>query len=679
VITPTLDDARTLLRDKFGFDAFRPGQERAVQAVLGARDTLVILPTGGGKSLCYQVPALLLEGLTVVVSPLISLMKDQVDALEARGLPATFVNSTLTPAQIADRLARAHRGEIKLLYVAPERFDYPGAAERIAAAGVSLLAIDEAHCISEWGHDFRPSYRRVAQLRDRLQAKATVALTATATPEVRRDIARVLALRDPEIVLTGFDRVNLRWHVVRTKNDPEKDGTLVDLLRAREGVAIVYASTRKTVERVAGVLNTARIASLAYHAGLDDAHRADVQDAFMSERVRVIVATNAFGMGIDKRNVRTVIHHAMPGSLEAYYQEAGRAGRDGATADCFLLHAFQDRFTHEFFIKGACPDRAVIEAVYTAACRHASDDGTLALDAAGLAAAAKGKISDREAESAWRVLCGSGAASNATGAMARVHVRLLATPARITAELGGEPSLELDFLRAIWRATKGGVADGAVVDLDAFPAGLGGTAALIRSLESLEERQFLVWRRVGEGFALTDPTAPLARWAIDWDVLERRRANELSQLEAMQKYAYTDRCRRGFVLRYFGDPAASASCTQCDNCLHLGHAAVTAAPATAGRTKRAPAPKPRAAKGGDDGAAELSADQQAVLDRLRALRSTIAKRDGVPAYVVFADRSLREMARRLPRSVGALADIHGVGPAKMEKYGDDFLEVLRGD
>jgi ATP-dependent DNA helicase RecQ len=679
VTTATLDDARTLLREKFGFDAFRPGQERAVQAVLDARDTLVILPTGGGKSLCYQVPALLLPGLTVVVSPLISLMKDQVDALEARGLPATFVNSTLTPAQVADRLARAHRGEVKLLYVAPERFDYPGAAERIAAAGVSLLAIDEAHCISEWGHDFRPSYRRVAQLRDRLQAKATVALTATATPEVRRDIARVLALRDPEIVLTGFDRVNLRWHVVRTKNDPEKDGTLVELLRSREGVAIVYASTRKTVERVAAVLNKARIASLPYHAGLDDAHRADVQDAFMSERVRVIVATNAFGMGIDKRNVRTVIHHAMPGSLEAYYQEAGRAGRDGATADCFLLHAFQDRFTHEFFIKGACPDRPVIEAVYAAAVRHAADDGTLALDAAGLAAAAKGKISDREAESAWRVLYAAGAAASSTGAMARVHVRLLATPARISAELGGEPSLELDFLRTLWRATKGGVADGAIVDLDAFPAGLGGAANLIRSLESLESRQFLVWRRVGEGLALTDPAAPLTRWPIDWDILERRRTNELSQLEAMQKYAYTDRCRRGFVLRYFGDPAASATCTQCDNCLHLGHAPVTSAPATAGRTTRASAPKARAAKTADDGAGELTDAQQEVLDRLRALRSTIAKRDGVPAYVVFADRSLREMARRVPRSAGALAGIHGVGPAKMEKYGEAFLEVLRGD
>ena len=351
--------------------------------VLAGRDTLVILPTGGGKSLCYQVPALVLDGLTVVLSPLISLMKDQVDALEAKGIPAAFINSSLSAGQISDRLARAQRGEIKLLYVAPERFDFGSAAERIAAMGVSLLAIDEAHCISEWGHDFRPSYRRVRDIREKLGSPPTLALTATATPEVRRDIARVLALRDPEVVLTGFDRPNLRWHVVRTKNDAEKDGTLVEVLARHEGVAIVYAATRKTVDRVAQMLTRSGIRAEAYHAGLDDARRHEVQDAFMSEKIRAIVATNAFGMGIDKPNVRLVIHYAMPGTLEAYYQEAGRAGRDGEPADCYLLHAFQDRFTHEFFIKAACPEREVVTAVYYAACNRSEQDGSLALDAAG--------------------------------------------------------------------------------------------------------------------------------------------------------------------------------------------------------------------------------------------------------------------------------------------------------
>jgi ATP-dependent DNA helicase RecQ len=397
---PGIDDARAALQTHFGYPDFRPGQARAVSAVLEGRDTLVILPTGGGKSICYQVPALLLPGLTVVVSPLISLMKDQVDALTARGLPAAFVNSTLSSGEVSDRLARAQRGELKLLYVAPERFDFANTAERIAKMGVSLLALDEAHCISEWGHDFRPSYLRMAQVRERLGNPPVVALTATATPEVRKDIARQLRLREPETVITGFDRVNLRYHVVPTRSDDEKDAALVRAIREAEGLAVVYASTRRAVERVARVLEKARIPSVAYHAGLDDRHRKDVQEAFMREDVRAIVATNAFGMGIDKPNVRLVIHHAMPGTLEAYYQEAGRAGRDGLPSDCVLLHSFPDRFTHEFFIKGAYPERAVVERVYNAISRDADRSGALEdLDPERLALRASGKTSPREVES----------------------------------------------------------------------------------------------------------------------------------------------------------------------------------------------------------------------------------------------------------------------------------------
>ena len=350
---PTLDAAREVLRARFGFPDFRPGQERAVASVLAGRDCLVVLPTGGGKSICYQVPALVLPGLTVVVSPLISLMKDQVDALTARGIPATFLNSTLTSAEVSQRMTRVVSGEIKMLYVAPERFDFGSAAERLKEVGVSLLAIDEAHCISEWGHDFRPSYLRVAQVRERLGWPPAVALTATATAHVRTDIARQLRLENAETIITGFDRTNLRYHVIPTKSDADKDAALIGVLREHKGVAIVYAATRRNVEKVTVTLEKARISALAYHAGLDDAHRHDVQTAFMNGGVRAIVATNAFGMGIDKANVRVVVHHSMPGTLEAYYQEAGRAGRDGKPSEVFLLHSFPDRFTHEFFIKGA--------------------------------------------------------------------------------------------------------------------------------------------------------------------------------------------------------------------------------------------------------------------------------------------------------------------------------------
>lgn len=337
-----MEAATEALHRLFGYETFRAGQADAVASVLAGRDTLVVLPTGGGKSLCFQVPALLLPHLTVVISPLISLMKDQVDALTARGLPATFINSTLTGAEISARLARVERGEIKLLYVAPERFDSGRAAERLRATGVSLLAVDEAHCISEWGHDFRPSYLRVRDVRQQLGAPPTVALTATATPEVRRDITRQLALTSPKTVITGFDRRNLHYHVVRTRTEADKDTALVGALREQAGLAVVYASTRRSVERITGVLARERIAVVAYHAGLDDAQRHDVQNAFMREDVRVIVATNAFGMGVDKPDVRLVIHAEIPGSVENYLQEAGRAGRDQRDAQCILLYDEED-------------------------------------------------------------------------------------------------------------------------------------------------------------------------------------------------------------------------------------------------------------------------------------------------------------------------------------------------
>src|SRR3954468_2459669 len=371
----TTADPRAVRNDHFDVDDFRPGQLTAIQSIVAGRDTVVVLPTGGGKSVCYQVPALMLPGLTVVISPLISLMKDQVDGLTKRGIAATFVNSTLTPGEVSERMERVYRGETKLLYLAPERFAFGKLAERLSAVGVSLLAVDEAHCISEWGHDFRPSYLRIGDIRDKLRARCTMALTATATPRVRADIVRALELSEPETIVTGFDRTNLTYFVASAKTDDEKDELLVRFLHEREGLAVVYASTRKAVDRIATLLKKNKISAAAYHAGLDDTRRKDVQDSFMKERVRAIVATNAFGMGIDKANVRLVFHHAMPGTLEAYYQEAGRAGRDGLPGECILLHAFRDRFTHEFFIKGAHPERELVEAVYKRLQRGADKDG----------------------------------------------------------------------------------------------------------------------------------------------------------------------------------------------------------------------------------------------------------------------------------------------------------------
>lgn len=575
------DAALEVLHERFGYPAFRAGQAEAVSSVLAGRETVVILPTGGGKSLCYQVPALLMPGLTIVVSPLISLMKDQVDALDRRGIPAAFINSSLSSGAVSHRMAAARSGALKLLYVAPERFDGGNTLERLREMDVSLFAVDEAHCISEWGHDFRPSYLRLAAVREALGNPALLALTATATPHVREDIVRQLRMGRPTVIVTGFDRTNLTYYVRSGRTDADKDQALIEEIRARDGLGIVYASTRKSVERIATMLNRRRIRALPYHAGLDDQHRREVQDAFMREEARVIVATNAFGMGIDKSNVRLVVHHAMPGTLEAYYQEAGRAGRDGEPAECVLLHAYRDRFTHEYFIRTAHPRREVVEPLYDLLQR--GGPAAAALDSGQLAGKLGRKINARDVDAALRLLERVGAWRAGAAVGRRVHVRLLATTERIRAELGQSRALELGLLRALWRLGHDGLYEGLDVDLDGLPPALGGPA--FELLESLQREQFVEWARIESGPSPARPGAPLERFRIDWDSLDRRHKADLDKLEAMQRYAYTKRCRRAFVLRYFGDPSARPECEACDNCLGRPAGRSTRRQNTGGRSK----------------------------------------------------------------------------------------------
>lgn len=345
-----LNKAREYLQKYYGYPDFRDGQKKIVASLLDGRDTLGIMPTGGGKSICYQIPALMLPGLTLVVSPLISLMKDQVDALLSAGIAAAYINSTLTGKEVNERIRAAGRGELKLLYVAPERLELDWFREEMARLPISCVAVDEAHCVSQWGHDFRTSYLSVAPFVKGLPDRPILAaFTATATPEVMEDMQRLLRLEDPQVFVTGLGRDNLHMSVLRGEN--KREYVLDYAANHAHESGIIYAATRKEVDDLCQRLQMRGLAAGRYHAGMSDDERTSSQEAFLYDDIRVIVATNAFGMGIDKSNVRYVIHYNMPKNMESYVQEAGRAGRDGEPSQCILLFSAQDIMTQKFLIE----------------------------------------------------------------------------------------------------------------------------------------------------------------------------------------------------------------------------------------------------------------------------------------------------------------------------------------
>lgn len=371
------DDLHAILKSAFGFDAFRPGQEEAIGYLLTGRHALVVMPTGAGKSLVYQLASLQLPGTTLVISPLISLMRDQVNVLNRRGIPSTFINSTVDTARQAQRTQNMESGRYRLVYIAPERLRSARFREALGRAKIGLLAVDEAHCISHWGHDFRPDYLQIGPMRKPMGDPVTVALTATATPDVQKDIARILGLKPCKRIVTGFNRPNLTFEV-RCAADPEAKMRIVhELLAGRpDGSAIVYAGTRRDTEELSEFVSTvAGIECRHYHGGMESDARTDVQNEFMEGRLKVVAATNAFGMGIDRSDVRTVIHFTVPGTLEAYYQEAGRAGRDGKPARAVLIYSPKDRALHEFFIGQDAPTWDEVSVVYGAILSGISPDG----------------------------------------------------------------------------------------------------------------------------------------------------------------------------------------------------------------------------------------------------------------------------------------------------------------
>lgn len=340
------------LKHYFGYDTFRPAQETLIDTLLSGRDVIGVMPTGAGKSVCYQIPAMMLDGVTLVISPLISLMKDQVAALKNAGIPGAYINSSLTAAQYREVLLRAANGRYKIIYVAPERLWTEGFLRFATEVKVSLVAVDEAHCVSQWGQDFRPSYLSITGFVEKLSLRPVVgAFTATATAEVKRDMEVLLGLNNPLSLTTGFDRPNLYFHVVRPKYKPTYFKELIACYGDNNG--IVYCSTRKMVDTLCAELKRQGFSAARYHAGMEDDERRQSQDEFINDRISVMVATNAFGMGIDKPDVRFVIHYNMPKNLESYYQEAGRAGRDGKPSDCILLFSEDDIRIAEYFIRNS--------------------------------------------------------------------------------------------------------------------------------------------------------------------------------------------------------------------------------------------------------------------------------------------------------------------------------------
>ncbi len=562
-ITPTIERAEAALSRYWGHEAFRPGQRDVVADVLRGVDVLGILPTGAGKSVCYQVPALLESGLTLVVSPLIALMADQVTGLRERGIEATWLGSDLSYGESERRWDDLLAGRYRLLYVAPERLTSERFRVRAPRLGVVRLAVDEAHCVSEWGHDFRPDYLRIPEARESLGNPQMVALTATATPPVRRDIAKLLALRHPAVHVHGFDRPNLVWSVF---DDPDKPSRLAEILRTVPGGGIVYASTRRSVDAWAGRLREAGESVQAYHAGLPMRERRDAQEAWTRGQARVMVATSAFGMGIDRADVRFVVHVEPPASLEGYYQEAGRAGRDGKAAHAVLLVDERDRKERSRRISAEHPDTKSVRRVYEIACSMAgiavgtAPDAPFPIDedrvaeVAGIPrASVRRAIELLERLGSWTPL----RLPTGTGLL-----RMLA-PATGFPAGGNDVRLADALLRTVsaeaWSIPWS-------VSTAALAERTGWTEARVRSgLTSFAERQLVEWTPPGSSERWVLNGARRLRAGVDPATIRRSKRRAEARFRDLVAYADAVGCKRRFLLAYFGESAPDR-CGRCDWC-----------------------------------------------------------------------------------------------------------------
>ncbi|HET6577974.1 MAG TPA: ATP-dependent DNA helicase RecQ [Gemmatimonadales bacterium] len=680
------------LHERFGLRAFRPGQREAASAVLEGRDLVAVMPTGAGKSLCFQLPALLLDGTTIVVSPLIALMKDQVDGLRARGIAAAALHSGLAPHERAAAETELAAGRLDLLYVAPERLGSATFRESLRRIAPARLIVDEAHCISQWGHDFRPDYRRLAGFRAELGVPAA-AFTATATPDVRADIATQLRLRDPLDLITGFERTNLTLAVETCRGRDEKAAALARLVAEVGPPGIVYAATRKAVELWADYLAGLGLRAGRYHAGLSDEERSRAQEDFVAGRLDVIAATNAFGMGVDKADIRFVAHAELPGSVEAYYQEAGRAGRDGQPARCTLLFSPADIRTQEFFLAGANPSPAVLRAVWRLLGEGLADEEIVERmdhDAgSSMSAGTAVRLLRRTAEGAG-VPPGSGPmplADDVRELKARRDRERLDTMVRFAYSRGCRTRFIYDYFA-------GGARGGAAPRCGTCDVCLGWGRVTGRPLDEAELlRVRIALSGVGRLSARfgVERIAQVLTGSQVREILDRRldRIPTYGKLAGVPIEQVKDLlgalADAGLIERQGiegGRPGAFVlALTPEGRQVALGQVrpelALPAPRAPRSRTTRAPRRAPRGGEAPDAAAAVPAGPADpALLARLKGWRSDEARRQGMPPYVIFHDRTLEALAAAQPRDREALRQVHGIGPAKLEAYGEQLLRLL---
>ncbi|HEX5387404.1 MAG TPA: ATP-dependent DNA helicase RecQ [Gemmatimonadales bacterium] len=685
------DPLTRALSEQFGLASFRPGQREAAEAVLEGRDLVAVMPTGAGKSLCFQLPALLLDGTTVVISPLIALMKDQVDRLRVHGIGAAAVHSGLAPAERDAAEQALAGGRLRLVYVAPERLGSPSFRAALARARPARLVVDEAHCISQWGHDFRPDYRRLAGLKSELGV-AAAAFTATATPAVRADIAEQLGLERPVELVTGFERPNLTLAVESCRTWADKSAAIRRLLDAVGTPGLLYAATRKNVERWAEFLESLGLRAGRYHAGLPDEERTRVQEDFRHGRLDVVAASNAFGMGIDKADLRFVVHADVPGSIEAYYQEAGRAGRDGLPSRCTLLFSPADVRTQEFFLAGANPSPAVLREVWSWLAADTTDEeierrtGGDAL--ARMAAAGAARLLRRLADARGR-RPGEG---DLPVDLAQQHAKAERDRERL------DTMLRYAFgrvcrTRFIYDYFAGAARGGAAPRCGTCDICLGWHRAAGRPLTDLEyERVRIALSGVGRlsgrfgveriaQMLIGSRTREVVSRGLDriptYGRLDSMRLDEVKELLSMLADVGLLE-RRGLE---GGRPGMSVlALTPEGREVALGavrpelplpsRTAAKTSRATSGRSSAGFATAPASS---DPPSAAPDPD---LVARLKAWRTAEARARGVPPYVVFADRALEAIASARPETRPALLAVKGVGPMKLEAYGDAVLGIV---